>query len=879
MKKYIALLLSLIMMLQVTACGESTGTEEPKKVPKAAQAASDEAGIIDVKELADEDLTDVENQPETVFTELNENSIGANAELMATLKNTEAPYEYKLNEEDYDTSFVLYERDAETWTPFISGKETTFTVSEEGVIDYSVKNKKNLKFTGKKAGECVITAEQNGKISTALVRVLALKDDRDSAHSVEYYMLYIANELSELDSETKAEYLLNLGEYAAVSLASGAVDGNLVNAMAAACLIYPHTYLINNYAALLMGRAQYQEALLWLIQADEANPNNPFILTNMGECCYELGDYEMAMVYTDMAIAAREDFGLAHLIQACVYAQRGDLNAYIESLFRSAKTCWNELTTTLMQDLYIRAKDYQDRYDKAMLTKKHLDILMEAAGYGTTSDGRDIIAHQISVPFPAPITSAALQAEDSYQQQAEAFSAQNDQLFEDSKYYEGSTRSSDVRHVFIARFHILYYEWLIDENDSVSAMFGEGYDRVMTNFEKDSRSMNALYEEQIDELWEEMQYHSAMGTGAMFAAPFDDSMDWESIMVEHGTWIAQHYEEYGIEIIKLQIKAMETEKEMWHKTLIKLEEEKMRGYESVTRPILEEYYQRMNAILGYMTDDTARKRFEGRVLYQINEEGICTPLGFAGAEMEDVNAYEIPLMALYSQLDQAYKMKDDRVEQKAQAALEQRRLAEAKAERETWGKSYQIGLPPLSPIQVYIGISGEGNLTYGYGAFGHDIMYERDPKTGNTIQTITSTGLAGVPGLGQLDKTVSDLKGIYDNISDLHELEGALITVNNVTGYAKGQVVGGLPSVDARETTGTINVYNKDGELIDSSRFRGTSVSGGAGLINIGVETTSTYRGRGQYNLINPISTKSKAKISIGGMTFEKEVLGELPGH
>ena len=57
---------------------------------------------------------------------------------------------------------------------------------------------------------------------------------------------------------------------------------------------------------------------------------------------------------------------------------------------------------------------------------------------------------------------------------------------------------------------------------------------------------------------------------------------------------------------------------------------------------------------------------------------------------------------------------------------------------------------------------------------------------------------------------------------------------------AKGQIVAGLPSVDARETTGSIEVYNSDGELIDRSTYRTTSVSGGGGLLGSTVETTTT---------------------------------------
>ncbi len=887
MKKLISVLLSFVMLFQLTACGgsgENSDTPQTNSIPNTVLGEND----VPVKQQENGDIIpdtdDFYESQQTVFAELNEKSIGANKELVATLKNDAPAIQYELKEEDHDYFFVLEVNEEDSWTPFISGKETTFTVSAESLIDYKVKNKKNFSFTAREAGQCVVNAVRGDKTATALINILPVEDDRVTANSVEYYMLYLANELAPLTSEEKADYLISMGDYAANLLASGQVDGNLVNAMAAACMIYPNTYLINNYAALLMERGQFKEALIWLYQADRANPHNVFILTNMAECCYELGDFSMALVYCDMAIACQEDYGIPHLIKAYIYAQGGGtFDQFITSLFKSARASWTDMHTKLFRLAFNYVTDYVDRYDKMPITKEHLDILMEAVSYGTTSDGRDKLSEQISLPFPAPMTSACLTAEKSYSDQAGALYDQVKALYYDAKYYEGYANGKDDRHHFIARFHILYYEWLIENNSASMAMFGEEYDRLEAQFYEKANSIIEPAEEQIAALQAELYEAAMTAVMGMMLSPFADNPDAVlSIAQQNGKFVEEYWEPYQIEMIKITLNAYTEVQNIWHTDLKKMEEAKMDGYETVTRPILEEYWQRMNAILGYMTNDTARKNFEKRVLWTINTEGITTPLSLSGVELVEVNKYAGTINGCREKLEMAEIKKIESANQQAQANVERARLEKAKAEQQQRSSSYQLGFPPFSPIQVYIGYTEDGNISYGYGAFGHDVIYEHDFKTGNTSKNVASTTLAGLPGLGQLDKTVAGLKDLYDTIENLREIEGALVTLDNVVDMAKGQIVAGLPSVDARQTTGSIEVYDRDGNLIDRSTYRTTSVSGGGGLLGSTAETTTT---RSQYKdplsgkITNVVRTQSKGKITVGGFTFEENISGALPGH
>ncbi|MBQ3588179.1 MAG: hypothetical protein II977_06385, partial [Oscillospiraceae bacterium] len=432
-------------------------------------------------------------------------------------------------------------------------------------------------------------------------------------------------------------------------------------------------------------------------------------------------------------------------------------------------------------------------------------------------------------------------------------------------------------------FHIFYYEWLIENNSASMAMFGEEYDRLEAQFYEKANSIIEPAEEQIAALQAELYEAAMTAVMGMMLSPFADNPDAVlSIAQQNGKFVEEYWEPYQIEMTKITLNAYTEVQNIWHTDLKKMEEAKMRGYEQITRPILEEYWQRMNAILGYMTNDTARKNFEKRVLWTINTEGITEPLSLSGVELVEVNKYAGTINGCRRKLEMAEEKKIESANQQAQANVERARLEKAKAEQQQRSSSYQLGFPPFSPIQVYIGYTEDGNISYGYGAFGHDVIYEHDFKTGNTSKNVASTTLAGLPGLGQLDKTVAGLKDLYDTIENLREIEGALVTLDNVVDMAKGQIVAGLPSIDARQTTGSIEVYDRDGNLIDRSTYRTTSVSGGGGLLGSTAETTTTksqYKDPLSGKITNVVRTQSKGKITVGGFTFEENIQGVLPGH
>ena len=143
-------MLSFAMLFQLTACGGGTpsaANPETENQPQAAPAAESPENFenIPVTEQENGDIIpatdDFYASQQTVFAQLNEKSIGANKDLIATFK-TAPTVQYTLDEKDYNYTFELRVNDTDSWTPFVSGKETSFEVSDENLIDYQIKNKK-----------------------------------------------------------------------------------------------------------------------------------------------------------------------------------------------------------------------------------------------------------------------------------------------------------------------------------------------------------------------------------------------------------------------------------------------------------------------------------------------------------------------------------------------------------------------------------------------------------------------------------------------------------------------------------------------------------------------------------------------------------------
>ena len=154
--------------------------------------------------------------------------------------------------------------------------------------------------------------------------------------------------IKEYDPENTAEWALGVaGDMAAAQL-FGVYDPGLIKAGGLAVSVYPHPLVLNNYASLLCNFSPI-DALFFYFGALEYEPENPVILCNIAFCYYDIGDLDSAIAYADIAIKNNPECGPAYQLKTLGHLRDGNSELATETLFKSARDCFDEMTMTLFE--------------------------------------------------------------------------------------------------------------------------------------------------------------------------------------------------------------------------------------------------------------------------------------------------------------------------------------------------------------------------------------------------------------------------------------------------------------------------------------------------------------------------------------------------
>ncbi|HPR33813.1 MAG TPA: hypothetical protein PLK12_17055, partial [Prolixibacteraceae bacterium] len=153
--------------------------------------------------------------------------------------------------------------------------------------------------------------------------------------------------------------------------------------------------LLNNYATVLSDMGRNEPARMLLLEALKVEPGDPVILNNLANIAIDEGHFEAARTYASQALATWPDYGGAYQTLTTVHLKNGDKELAAETLVKSARNCWNELSVFQFEsfldyaanipadDDFPLKKDfidelYQTAKDDEMLSTLNLDDLPEA---------------------------------------------------------------------------------------------------------------------------------------------------------------------------------------------------------------------------------------------------------------------------------------------------------------------------------------------------------------------------------------------------------------------------------------------------------------------------------------------------------------------
>ncbi len=273
-------------------------------------------------------------------------------------------------------------------------------------------------------------------------------------------------------------------------------------------------------------------------------------------------------------------------------------------------------------------------------------------------------------------------------------------------------------------------------------------------------------------------------------------------------------------------------------------------YESDMRPLLEEYYLRMNAMLGYVQDDTIRNTYEARIVIVLNRERFLNAIdimlysgGGGDASRKLANEYR-KIAGLEQQ-----KIAERREAQLLARKSETGELQDFPFYKEPQLDDISITIPPFSPIYMRFTMSGN-ELSTTYGAFGNEVIKARDLYTGYFSETLITRNSVLPTGLGELSTLANEIRDVI-NAKDAAE-------------YVNGKLnpIGNIPSFDRTKGEGKTYTYDYAGRLVDVTVIREESTSATWGPL--GVSQTTTHR---KGYMSSSWSSDTKTDLSFGPFT------------
>ncbi len=741
-------------------------------------------------------------------------------------------------------TFTLYVACTVDWTPFPDADEVTFSSDNNAVSLQSSGN--TVTCTGVSAGEATVTATAGAEHKEAYITVKeSYVEVGETDGTVDGWLAYFAAELQGKSGAEQAEYLLSVADYTALALAAHETDASFVNMAEAAARLYPTSYMLNNYAALCMDQHDFEEAAVWLEKAVDTGENNPVILTNLAQCYYEMGDYEAAAVYAEKALLSEPDYGLAHLILCCVHLQNGRQLQAMEALFRSIRTHWTETSRDLMRDLLQSVREaaglasdtsrdtllcdgiYGGDLGEMVLTEEHITLLFEAAAAGNISDGRDIPENQISLPFPLDPSDAATAG--AWDADYSLIAAYNDELYDHVAGYL-SHSGRDERGGYCLAFLTTYYEYQIAKvacslYDIENAE--DKYGVLPTNptlaaLVRDQMDYSAQREKEVDEIIDEMTVTLSIGLTVKYADP-----------VKVALLKAEMFDDFAVKSDAGALDFLSSVRDL---------------YERNMRPLLEEYYLRMNAMLGYVQDTEIRSTYEARMVIILNREQFLNPIDimlFGGCGSGDA------CREVANQYRQQAGLEQQRIAERRDAELLARKsetgqLKDSPLMKEVSMGDVSVTIPPGSPIYVRFGMSGN-SFSMALGAFGNEVIREKDFYTGFMTETVITNTSVLPMGLNELNTLIGELSGV--------------ISAKNGKEWIEGKInpIGSIPSFDKTKGEGKSYTYDEFGRLVDITEIREETTSAAWGPISVS-QTVTKRRGY----MASSWSSSTKSGLSFG---------------
>lgn len=146
------------------------------------------------------------------------------------------------------------------------------------------------------------------------------------------------------DNSQKTVIAMDMADDMALAQTLNIVTNDMLAMAGEAVKAYPHPILLNNYAAMLMGSGNINDALDFFQLSLNQEPDNVILLTNIANVFLEMEDFGQAEQYAKRALAAEEGFGPAYQVLTTIHLKNKDYILASETMIKSARHCFNSIT-------------------------------------------------------------------------------------------------------------------------------------------------------------------------------------------------------------------------------------------------------------------------------------------------------------------------------------------------------------------------------------------------------------------------------------------------------------------------------------------------------------------------------------------------------
>jgi len=245
-----------------------------------------------------------------------------------------------------------------------------------------------------------------GKVESYNVFVDRVNSAFVSEEETDISLFPLMKEFEQADPAKKSKMALDLADDMAFAEMFGLTTDEVLLISGNAAKAYPHPLLLNNYATMLLGRENTEDALYFYKLALNQEPDNAILLTNIANLFIELDDFAAAERYAGMALQAAGDFGPAYQVLTTVHLYNDNSELAAETMVKSARHVFNDVTIHHFDSFLDAVADLNPMKDEYPLKEIFLNELYEIARNSVENDdvkeNVDTPEGQLQIqPFPA----------------------------------------------------------------------------------------------------------------------------------------------------------------------------------------------------------------------------------------------------------------------------------------------------------------------------------------------------------------------------------------------------------------------------------------------------------------------------------------------